>query len=223
MRNAPHPTVTESIDSWVQLSPSVWPTRRLRIQPGDLARFAPMGRGRVGPAPADLDADGSATGDPDVFSLTAHQGNPLLNAPITEPTGGTLYLDGQRVFTVSDLTHLTWNSATGAVTILGTPATVNFNTSGSLPTALNVNLSGNARMVDIAQRAGVDLSAETGSFPNLAVGRTATASFSGTNLGPANAVDGFTVSGIPVTVGSWTGLNPIWGTTGLRLASDPLF
>ena len=95
MRNAPHPTVTESIDSWMQLSPSVWPTRRLRIQPGDLARFAPMGRGRVGPAPADLDADGSATGDPDVFSLTAHQGNPLLNAPITEPTGGTLYLDGQ--------------------------------------------------------------------------------------------------------------------------------
>jgi hypothetical protein len=121
---------------------------------------------------------------------------------------------------VSDLTHLTWNSATGSVTILGTPATVNFSISASLPSALNVNLSGNARMVDIAQKAGVDLSAETGNLPNLAVGRTATASFSGTNLGPANAVDGFTVSGIPVTVGSWTGLNPIWGTTGTPNTQD---
>ena len=34
-------------------------------------------------------------GNPDLFSLTAHHSHPLLNAPITEPTGGTLYLDGE--------------------------------------------------------------------------------------------------------------------------------
>jgi hypothetical protein len=87
--------MTEAIENWVRLSPSLWPAKRLRVQPGDLARFAPMGRGRVGPVATALDASGSGIDGPDVFSLTAHRSDPLLNAPITEPSGGTLYLDGQ--------------------------------------------------------------------------------------------------------------------------------
>lgn len=87
--------MTEAIDIWVRLSPPVWPAKRVRIQPGDLARFAPMGRGRVGPVAAGLADTGSGHDDSDVFSLTAHRSDPLLNAPITEPSGGTLYLDGQ--------------------------------------------------------------------------------------------------------------------------------
>jgi hypothetical protein len=87
--------MTESIGTWVQLYPSVWSTKALPVQPGDLARFAPMGRGRIGPVPPDLEEGGPGSGDPDLFSLTAHQSSPLLNAPITEPTGGTLYLDGE--------------------------------------------------------------------------------------------------------------------------------
>lgn len=63
------------------------------MQPGDFGRFAPMGRGRIGHVPPDL--EDSAPGNPDLFSLTAHHSHPLLNAPITEPTGGTLYLDGE--------------------------------------------------------------------------------------------------------------------------------
>lgn len=85
--------MTESIADWVRVSPSLWSSRSVPVQPGDLGRFAPMGRGRIGHVPADL--DDSAPGNPDLFSLTAHHSHPLLNAPITEPTGGTLYLDGE--------------------------------------------------------------------------------------------------------------------------------
>jgi hypothetical protein len=87
--------MTESIADWVQISPAVWSTKRVPVQPGDLRRFAPMGRGRIGPVPPDLDDSGAAPGNPDLFSLTAHHSHPLLDAPITEPTGGTLYLDGE--------------------------------------------------------------------------------------------------------------------------------
>jgi hypothetical protein len=85
--------MTESIADWVQVSPSLWSSRSVPVQPGDFERFAPMGRGRIGHVPADLDE--SAPGNPDLFSLTAHHSHPLLDAPITEPTGGTLYLDGE--------------------------------------------------------------------------------------------------------------------------------
>jgi len=141
------------------------------------------------------------------------------------PEGYSLYLNGQRMFTVSDLTHLTWNSATGQVTILGTPATVSFSTSGSLPTALQVSHASNPRMVDIAQKAGVDISAATGGLPNLALGKSVSASFTTTSpdpqrTDPAYAVDGFTVSGLPVSVGNWTGRNPIWGTYGSPNTQD---
>jgi hypothetical protein len=87
--------MTESLGTWVQVYPSVWSTKSLPVQPGDLTRFAPMGRGRVGPVLPDLENGGLGGGDPDLFSLTAHQSSPLLAAPITEPTGGTLYLDGE--------------------------------------------------------------------------------------------------------------------------------
>ncbi len=80
-------------------------------------------------------------------------------------------------------------------------------------------------MVEIAQRAGVDLSSATGSSVNLALGKAVSASFtsSSPSLSITNAsfaVDGFTVSGIPVTVGSWTARNPIWGTEGSPNSQD---
>lgn len=87
--------MTESIADWVQISPTVWSSKSVPVQPGDLGRFAPMGRGRIGHVPSDLDDFDAAPGNPDLFSLTAHHNHPLLNAPITEPTGGTLYLDGE--------------------------------------------------------------------------------------------------------------------------------
>lgn len=88
--------MTESVARWVELSPAHWnSTKKLAVEPGDLKRFAPMGRGRIGAVPLDLDPAGDKRSNPDLFSLTAHQSNPFLEAPITEPTGGTLYLDGE--------------------------------------------------------------------------------------------------------------------------------
>jgi hypothetical protein len=84
-----------SITDWVQISPAVWSAKSVPVQPGDLRRFAPMGRGRIGVLPADLQEFGEAPGSPELFSLTAHHSHPLLDAPITEPTGGTFYLDGE--------------------------------------------------------------------------------------------------------------------------------
>lgn len=104
--------MTESIADWVRISPSDWSRRGVPVQPGDLRRFAPMGRGRIGSVPADLDEFGLPPGNPDLFSLTAHHSHPLLNAPITEPTGGTLYLDGE-----PDATDLA-----AALRLLGVPA-----------------------------------------------------------------------------------------------------
>jgi len=130
------------------------------------------------------------------------------------PEGYSLYLDGQRVLTVDDLTHLTWNSSSGNVTILGAPANVTFSTSASLQSAINVSLSGNARMVDIVQKAGVDISDETGDAPNLAAGKSVSASFTASNTNAANAVDGFTISGTSFSSGSWNIQNPIWGAEG---------
>ena len=87
--------MTESIADWVQVSPAAWSAKSVPVQPGDLRRFAPMGRGRIGVLPPDLEEFGEAAGNPELFSLTAHHSHPLLDAPITEPTGGTLYLDGE--------------------------------------------------------------------------------------------------------------------------------
>jgi len=139
------------------------------------------------------------------------------------PAGYTVYIGGQRAFTVSDLAHVSWNSATGAVSVLDGSATqVLFSAAVPMNTATQVSLSGNARVVDAFQRAGVSL---TSSAPNLARGRTATASFTTTSpasqaTSPANAVDGFTISGLPVTQGSFVGPNPIWGDAGSPNAQD---
>jgi hypothetical protein len=142
------------------------------------------------------------------------------------PAGYSLYVDGQRAFTVDDLAHVTWNSRTGAVSVLDGSAThVVAHAYLPLKTADQVSLSGNARMVDSFQKAGVDLSTGTGGAIDLARGKAASASFTTTSpasqaTDPANAVDGFTISGLPVTSGAYVGTNPIWGDLGSPNAQD---
>jgi hypothetical protein len=93
-----------------------------------------------------------------------------------------------------------------------------------VPAASQVSLSGNARLTDSFQKAGVDLNPVQASSPDLAQGKTATASFTTTPASqatsPANAVDGFTISGLPVVSGSYVGTNPIWGDRGTPNAQD---
>ena len=72
------------------------------------------------------------------------------------------------------------------------------------------------------QKAGVDLGSPA---LNVAEGKSATASFTTTSpalqaTAPANAVDGATISGLPIQQGSYIARNPIWGTLGSPNAED---
>ena len=136
------------------------------------------------------------------------------------PEGMSVYIDGRRAFTTDDIAHVRWDSASGTVSVLdGSDTAVLYKTSSLLETAQGTSLTDNARIVDMFQRAGVDLTRETGSLPNLAQGKAASASFTTTTptlqmTSPANAVDGFTISGLPATSGTYQARNPIWGTQG---------
>jgi hypothetical protein len=142
------------------------------------------------------------------------------------PAGYSLYVDGKRAFTVDDLAHVTWNSRTGAVSILdGSNTHVTAQATVPLKAADEVSLSDNPRVVDDFAKAGVDISTDTGGVIDLAQGKPASASFTTTTpaaqaTNPANAVDGYTISGLPVTSGGYVGTNPIWGDLGSPNAQD---
>ena len=141
------------------------------------------------------------------------------------PVGYSLYVNGHLAFTLNDLAHVTWDSRNGHVTVDGGDTRVLFHTKVSLAAADQVDLSGNDRLVDDLQRAGVDLTHHIGVAPDLALGKDTTASFTTTSpasqaTNPANAVDGFTISGLPVVTGSYVGTNPIWGDLGSPNAQD---
>jgi hypothetical protein len=142
------------------------------------------------------------------------------------PDGYSLYVDGRRVLTTTGLAHLTWDPESGRVSILdGSRTRVISASPGRLREATEVDLSDNVRVVDVFQKAGVDLSREMGQAVNLARGRAVTASFTTTTpalqvTAPENAVDGFTVSRLPRQIGTYMIRNPIWGTLGSPNAQD---
>ncbi len=142
------------------------------------------------------------------------------------PMGYSLYVNGRLVLTADRLAHITWDSRTGRAVVRGaTTAQIAGHAPVPVPTAGQVDLSGNPRIVSSLQDAGVDLSRREGQAPDLALGKTATASFTTTSpaaqaTSPANATDGFTISGLPVVSGSFTGTNPIWGDLGSPHAQD---
>ncbi len=121
------------------------------------------------------------------------------------PAGYSLYVDGRRAATVDRLAHITWDASTGAVEVLDdSGASVTFSDRATLDAATDLSLFGDARMVDVFQKAGVDLTLETGWLPNLAQGRPVTASFTTTTpalraTSPTFAVDGWTISGLPAS------------------------
>jgi hypothetical protein len=145
------------------------------------------------------------------------------------PMGYSLYVNGKRAFTVDDLAHVVWDSATGNVTFPdGGGTQVSYHAAVPLSSAGQVGLSGNSRIVDSLQKAGVNLTAAAGAAgtqTDLAAGKSASASYTTTSpasqaTDPANAVDGFTISGLPVVSGSYVGTNPIWGDVGSPNAQD---
>jgi hypothetical protein len=142
------------------------------------------------------------------------------------PPGYSVYLDGERVFTLDRLAHLSWDSRTGTVAILdGGDATVTFRTAAALATAGEVSLGDNQRIVNMFQQAGVDLTDETGWAVNDAEGRPVEASFTTTApalraTAPEFAVDGFTMAGLPNQAGGYVAPNTTWGTEGSPNAED---
>lgn len=142
------------------------------------------------------------------------------------PRGLSAWVAGRRAFTVADLAHLTWDSRTGAVSILdGSDTRVTFSAANRLQKSTQITLSGDERVADMFQKAGVDLDKQSGWVPNLARGKAVTASFSTTTpdvraAAPGNAVDGYTISGLPIQQGTYLARNTIWGTQGSPNAQD---
>jgi hypothetical protein len=121
---------------------------------------------------------------------------------------------------VDDLAHVSWQSGNGTVTILdGSTTRVRFRTAARLPSANDISLAYRDRSVDMFQKAGVDLTIESGWVDNLAAGKPVTASFTTSTpalraTAPEFAVDGYTISGLPAQIGTYMARNTIWGTQG---------
>jgi PKD repeat protein len=192
------------------------------------------------------------------------------------PDGFSAYLDGQRLFTLDQLAHVTFDGETAEVTVLDdSGAEVDFSVTTESPTDRNqcrgvgwqmfynpsfrsagvctafvqsggsvegiigpllaandISLHKNDRMVDMLQKAGRDITRETGGAENLAEGKPVQASFTTSSpasraTSPEFAVDGYTVSGLPAFAGGtnfsrpgYVSPNTIWGTEGSPNAED---
>jgi hypothetical protein len=118
------------------------------------------------------------------------------------PQGYSVFVNGNRAFTLDRLAPAVWNPATGAVS---TSAAVQFATSvGGMQAPQQVVQNG-ARVVDMFAKAGVDL---TSTLPNLAQGASASASFTAGGTTTASAIDGFPTN------------EPFWGAGGSPNAQD---
>ncbi|UJF35475.1 Ig-like domain-containing protein [Paenibacillus hexagrammi] len=144
------------------------------------------------------------------------------NHYLNSPEGYSLYIDGSLAFTVDKLAHVEWNPATGEVTVKdNSGATVLAKHSSSqMKAATDVDLSTNSRAVDLFQKAGVDLTQETGNAENLALKGAASASYTAADTAVEHAVNGFTISGNAYVSGSFRANPPIWGTKGSVNAQD---
>ncbi|HEX6351566.1 discoidin domain-containing protein [Actinophytocola sp.] len=120
------------------------------------------------------------------------------------PQGYSGYIDGVRAFTVDRLTRLTWDPATGQVT-LPSGGNVLFSTGIANMRAPQDVVQSGPRLLDMFQKAGADLNSTA---PNLALNAPATASFTASGSNTAAAVNGTTISA------------PIWSSRGSPNAED---
>jgi hypothetical protein len=141
------------------------------------------------------------------------------------PEGYSAYLDGRRIFTVSRLAHVVWKSESGKVEILDGGGHVSYRDDRRLPESTDTSLGDNERIVDMFQKAGVDLSSRA---ENRAEGKPVSASFTTTSpplraTSAEYAVDGFTISGLPASGPAgqarpgYIAPNTIWGACSAAL------
>lgn len=136
--------------------------------------------------------------------------------------GYSLYVNGKLAFRVDKLAHLEWNSATGAVAILDNSGAVVevHNSNSDMKTSMEVDLNSYDRAAEMLQKAGMDITPETGDAVNLALGASMSASYTHSQTSAAHANNGFTISGNFFTSGSFSANPPIWGTRGSSNAQD---
>ncbi|GAA2622076.1 hypothetical protein Adu01nite_01160 [Paractinoplanes durhamensis] len=120
------------------------------------------------------------------------------------PQGYSLFVNGTRVVTVDKLVPLTWNPDSGTVTLPSGGSVLYSQAYAGLQSPAQVTQS-SAQMVDMFNKAGVDLTAD---LPNYAAGAATTASYTASGTAGANAVDGFPIN------------EPLWGTWGSPNATD---
>jgi hypothetical protein len=128
------------------------------------------------------------------------------------PAGYSAYLDGERVFTVDRLAHLVWDPDTGAVELPDGDATVAFQaTLDGVVAPTGVALTGE-RVVDMFQKAGVDISERRSlrPHPNLAPLAVPSASF----VDPATGTDAYSATDPQAAIDGSTANLPFWGSAG---------
>ncbi|HWS33204.1 MAG TPA: Ig-like domain-containing protein, partial [Actinoplanes sp.] len=118
------------------------------------------------------------------------------------PEGYSVYLDGQRAFTVASLSKVVYDPATGTVSAPGNQ--ILYQASATVQAPEQVTFAAGARVNDVLAKAGVNAAV------NVAEGRPVTASHSASGRGPAGAVNGTTIN------------EPFWGTGGSGSASDTI-
>jgi hypothetical protein len=77
--------MTQPIEDLIDIYSPSWPGRRLSVQPGDLGLFAPPGIADFGVPPLHAPRPGSHRD---------RRADPLRAAPLTEPAGGAVYIQG---------------------------------------------------------------------------------------------------------------------------------
>ncbi|WP_165218887.1 Ig-like domain-containing protein [Schaalia sp. ZJ1691] len=126
------------------------------------------------------------------------------------PAGYSVYLDGQLMFTVDRLAHVTYDPAHGTVSVVEGDAKIVSSQVGSLKNAGEVSYSDDSRVVDIFAKAGTDISQASGGSMNLAREATVSSSYTAKGTTVETVNDGTTVN------------EPFWGTAGTTNAMDTL-
>ncbi|OCT13390.1 hypothetical protein A8709_17405 [Paenibacillus pectinilyticus] len=138
--------------------------------------------------------------------------------------GYSMYVNGSLVFRTDKLAHLQWDPATGDVTILDASgaAVAEHNSNAQMKAAADVDLNTYNKAADLFQKAGVDVTPETGSAVNIAMDPNTqmTASYTNSLTKASNTNNGFTISGNFFTSGAFTANPPIWGTKGSTNAQE---
>jgi hypothetical protein len=84
------------IEDLVKIAPDILPGQNLAIQPGDMSHFAPMGCGLGNPGVVmPWDDLSTALSRGVYYGFTERVNHPIRDAPVTDPTGGTIYFNSR--------------------------------------------------------------------------------------------------------------------------------